>query len=467
MSDHISGKAFTQFRSLFSSLVFDPELTLGQVTSSKWIAEVVAQDVGKTCDRIFSPLVTLALFLGQVLSDDHSCRAVVLRLLAWRAARRLPKCSADTGGYCKARRRLPDSLLPRLIRQSADRHEMHQSREWLFHGRRVVIADGTTASMPDTPANQRVFPQHSNQKPGCGFPIARIVVLLSLATGNVIDAAIGASKGKLTGEHALLRSLHRRLKPGDILLADAYYSSFDEVMVLKQMGVDVVMRQTANRATDFRRGTRLGHEDHLIEWHRHRNRWKWMSREMFAALLRVLLMRELQVRVAKRGFRTRDFVVVTTLVDADKYPREELAGLYRTRWHAELDIRSIKQTMRMDVLRCKTPDLVRKEIWAHLLMYNLIRGAMAKAARRHNVTPRQLSLQGARQTLKAFRAELTRVPTRVAFALTEAVLRTIAYHRVGDRPDRVEPRVLKRRPKAYPRMQVPRRLARKCVMKAA
>jgi hypothetical protein len=467
MSDHTSGKAFTQFRSLFRSLVFDSDLTVGQVASCTWIAEIVAQEVGKTCDRIFSPLVTLALFLGQVLSGDHSCRAVVLRLLAWRAARGAPKCSADTGGYCKARRRLPDSLLPRLVRESADRHERHQSPEWLFHGRRVVIADGSTASMPDTPANQRAFPQHGNQRRGCGFPIARIVVLLSLATGSVIDAAIGASKGKLTGEHALLRSLHRRLKPGDILLADAYYSSFDAIMTLVQMGVDVVMRQTANRPTDFRQGTQLGREDHLIEWHRHRNRWKWMSRETFAALPRVLLMRELRARVEKRGFRTKEFVVVTTLLDAKAYPREQLAGLYRARWNAELDIRAIKQTLKMDVLRCKTPDLVGKEIWAHLLVYNLIRGAMAEAARQHNVTPRELSLQGARQTLQAFGAELKREPAKLVAVLPAAVLEAVAYHRVGDRPDRAEPRVVKRRPKPYPRMQVPRKLAQKRLAKAA
>jgi hypothetical protein len=452
---------------LFCSLVFDPELTLGQVTSCKWIAEVITQEAGKTCDRIFSPLVTVALFLGQVLSDDHSCRAVVLRLLAWRAARGLPKCSADTGGYCKARRRLPESLLPRLVRESASRHQRQQSLEWLFHGRRVVIADGSTASMPDTSANQWAFPQHSNQKRGCGFPIARIVVLLSLATGSVIDAAIGASKGKLTGEHALLRSLHRRLKPGDILLADAYYSSFDAIMALVQMGVDVVMRQTANRSTDFRQGTQLGREDHLIEWRRHRNRWKWMSRDAFAAMPRVLPMRELRIRVEKRGFRTKEFVVVTSLLDAKAYPREQLAGLYRARWHAELDIRSIKQTLKMDVLRCKTPDLVRKEIWAHFFVYNLIRAAMAEAARQHDVMPRQLSLQGARQTLQAFRAELRRVPANVAAALSAAVLEVIAHHRVGDRPDRAEPRVVKRRPKQYPRMQVPRKLARRRLMKAA
>jgi Transposase DDE domain len=192
-----------------------------------------------------------------------------------------------------------------------------------------------------------------------------------------------------------------------------------------------------------------------------------MSRETFAALPRVFLMRELWVRGGRRGFRTKEFVVVTSLVDASKHPRTELAELYRARWHAELDIRSIKQTMWIDLLRCKTPKLVRKEIWAHLLMCNLICGAMAEAARRHNVMPRQLSLQGAWQTLKAFRAELTCVPTGVAMAMTEVVLGAIAFHRVGNRPDRVEPRVIKRRLKAYPRMQVARRLARKRLMKVA
>jgi hypothetical protein len=467
MSDPTPAQASTQFRSLFCSLVMDPELVLGQVLSTEWIAEVVAQEVGKTCDRIFTPLVTLAVFLGQVFSDDHSCRSAVARLLAWRTARGLPGCSPDSGGYCKARRRLSDTLLPRLTRDSADRIETQESRDWLFHGRRVIIVDGSTASMPDTPANQRAYPQHSNQKRGCGFPIARIVVMLSLATGSVLDAAIGASKGKLTGEHALLRSLHRRLKPGDIVLADAYYSSFDEVMTLVQMGVDVVMRQTGNRPTDFRRGTKLGREDHLVEWHRHRNRWKWMSREAFAALPRVLLMRELRVRVEKRGFRTKHFVVVTSLLDAKKYSCGEIAGLYRARWNVELDIRSIKQTLRMDVLRCKSPELVVKEIWAHLLVYNLIRGVMAEAARQHGVQPRQISLQGARQTLEAFRSEWAMTTPEARPLIRGLILRAIAYHQVADRPDRVEPRVVKRRPKPYPRMQVPRRVARKRLIKAA
>lgn len=466
MFDPNDSETRAQFRSLFGALVLDPRLALGRVLSTDWIAEVVAVEVGRTADRLFSPLVTLALFLGQVLSDDHSCRGAVARLLAWRAARGLPECSPDDGGYCKARRRLPDSLLPRLVRESADRLGAEAPREWLFHGRRVVLADGSTLSMPDTPANQRAFPQHSNQNPGCGFPIARIVVLISLATGCVLDAAMGAGKGKLTGEHALLRSLRGRLRPGDILLADAYYSSFDAIIALAQMGVDVVMRQTANRPTDFRRGARLGTEDHLVTWHRHRNRWPWMSRAEFAVMPRVMPMRELRVRVDKKGFRARRFVVVTTLLDPAAYSRDDLAALYRDRWHAELDIRSIKQALRMDVLRCKTPELVRKEVWAHLLAYNLIRGVMAEAARRHEVPPREISFQGARQTIDAFRAAQTPTSDEEGARLSERIHRAIAYHRVGDRPDRVEPRVVKRRPKAYPRMQLPRNIARKRLMRA-
>jgi Transposase DDE domain len=467
MSDPTRPKVFTQFRSLFCSLVLDPELTLGQVISTDWIAEIVAQHVGKTCDRIFSPLVTLALFLGQVLSDDQCCRKAVARLLAWRTARGLPECSPDSGGYCKARRRLPGSLLPQLVHESADRVETHGPGDWLLHGRRVIIVDGSTVSMPDTPANQRAYPQHGNQKPGCGFPIARIVVLLSLATGCVLDAAIGAGKGKLTGEHALFRSLHKRLKRGDIVLGDGYYSSFDEVMTLVEMGVDVVMRQTGNRRTDFRRGVRLGHDDHLVVWKRHRNRAKWMDRLSFRKLPRRLVMRELRVRVDKPGFRTKQFVVITSLLDAKVYSRDEMAGLYRARWHAELDIRSIKQALRMDVLRCKTPELVQKEFWAHLLAYNLIRGVMAEAARQHELLPRQISFQGARQTLDAFRSEFASATAKARLRIKSVIHRSISYHQVGERPDRVEPRVTKRRPKPYPRMQVPRKLARKRLKRAA
>jgi hypothetical protein len=446
-----------QFRGLLRSFALDPGPLTDELLNAEHLARVITEEVGPTRDRIFTPLVTVAAFLGQVLSDDHSCQAAVARLIARRAARGLPPCSPDTGGYCKARQRLPESLLPRLVRDTADRVRDSAPQPWLFHGRRVVLADGSSVSMPDTPANQRQFPQPCQQKPGCGFPIARVVVLICLATGCVLDAALGGARGKLTGEHALLRTLHGRLRRGDVLLADGYYSAFDAVMRLRLEGVDVVMRQTGNRRSDFRRGKRLGREDHLVQWHRDRNRRAWMSREEFAALPRVMTMRELRVRVEQPGFRTRSLVVVTTLLDPEAFPRRELAAIYRARWHAELDLRSLKQSMRMDVLRCKSPGLVRKELWAHLLAANLIRGMMAEAARRHGVSPRRLSFQGARQMVEGFRVELNRAATGEAEGLVEAMLGAVASLRVGDRPDRYEPRVVKRRPKAYPRMQEPRK----------
>jgi hypothetical protein len=237
-------------------------------------------------------------------------------------------------------------------------------------------------------------------------------------------------------------------------------------MLLRRLGVDVVMRQTGNRRSDFRRGVRLGREDHVVEWHRDRNRRAWMSREEFAALPRVMAMRELRVRVEQPGFRTKSFVVVTTLLDPEAFPRRELAAVYRARWHCELDIRSLKQTLKMDVLRCKTPAMVRKEFWAHLLAANLIRGVMAEAARRRGLPPRGLSFQGARQMMEGFRVELNRAAPGKMAGLVAGLHGAIAELRAGDRPDRYEPRVRKRRPKAYPLMHEPRKVFKERVARA-
>jgi hypothetical protein len=457
--------AAAQFRDLFRSLVLDPELIFRRVLTADHLA-AVARAAGKTYDRAFTPLVTLATFLAQVLSDDHSCRAAVARLKAHLTARGLPACSLATGGYCKARQRLPEAILPRLVRDTADRLQGAAPGGWLWHGRRVVLVDGSSVSMPDTAANQAEYPQHYHQKPGCGFPIARVVVLLSLATGAVIDLAMARWTGKLTGENALLRGLRGRLRAGDVLLADSYYCSYQEVAALLAAGVDVVMRQHGGRKTDFRRGTRLGREDHLVRWERGRIRRPWMGLAEFRRLPRELVLRELRVRVTRRGFRTRSLVVVTSLLDPAAFPPAELAAAYRWRWNAELDIRTIKQTMRMDVLRCKTPAMVRKEVYAHLLVYNLVRGAMAEAAARHGARPRHLSFQGARQVLEGFRPELAAAPPGRAEGLRAAALGAIAGERVGGRPDRVEPRARKRREKMYPRLQVPRREARRRLTKA-
>jgi hypothetical protein len=455
-----------QFRGLFRSLVLDPQLLFDQVLSADRIASIVSAVAGKTCDRIYTPLVTLALFLTQILNDDPSCRAAVARLLAWRCAQGKARCSPDTGAYCKARLRLPEALLPRLVRDTADRLQEHAPKAWLFHGRAVILADGTTVSMPDTPESQAAYPQHANQEPGCGFPIARIVALISLATGAVLDAAIGPRKGKLSGESTLLRGLHGRLGRGDILLADRCFCSYFEVALLSAQGVDVVMRDHKNRPVDFRKGRRLGDDDHVVEWSKPQ-RASWMDRETYATIADTLSVRELRVRVMQRGFRTRAMIVMTTLLDPEKFTHDELSDLYRARWYAELDLRSIKQTLKMDVLRCLTPEMVRKEIWGHLLASNLIRGVMAEAARRHDVLPRRLSFQGARQTMEGFRGELGHAGPVAAERLREEALKAIAGHRVGNRPDRIEPRVRKRRPKPYPLMHETREKARKRLERAA
>jgi hypothetical protein len=454
-----------QFRSLLRSFAFDPALIAGHLLSDEHLAPVVDQEVRRSCARIFTPLITLATFLAQIISDDHSCQAALDRLLAWRAARGLPPASPDTGGYCKARRRLPETLLPRLVREIAERIGERVSDAWLFHGRRVILVDGSAVSMPDTPENQAAYPQPSIQKAGCGFPVARVVVLIALATGAVLDAAIGRCTGKLTGEGALLRGLHGRLRRDDIVLADRYYCSYFEVALLQAQGVDLVTRLNKGRPVDFGRGRRPGKDDHLVEWARPQ-RASWMDKELYATIPETLTVRELRVRVGQRGFRTRVLIVATTLLDADSFSHAEIAGLYRARWHVEVDLRPIKLTLKMDVLRCKSPEMVRKELWGHLLIANLIRGVMAEAARRHGVLPRRLSFQGARQMLEGFRVELNGASPEAVEGLIEVILRMMSKLRVGDRPDRYEPRVRKRRAKAYPLMHTPRERSKEPMAKA-
>jgi hypothetical protein len=406
MPDPNQQTASAQFRSLLRSFAFDPAPIAGYLLSDEHLVRVVDQEVRRSCARIFTPLITLATFLAQILSDDHSCQAALDRLLAWRAARGLPPASPDTGGYCRARQRLPETLLPRLVRETGGRLGEQTPDAWLFHRRLVILVDGSAVSMPDdTPENQVAYPQPSLQKPGCGFPVARVVVLIALAIGAVLDATIGRCTGKLTGEGTLLRGLHGRLRRSDIVLADRYYCSYFEVALLQARGVDLVTRLNKGRAVDFRRGRRLGKEDHLVEWARPQ-RASWMDQELYATIPEALTVRELRVRVGQRGFRIRVLIVATTSLDAGSFSHAELAGLYRARWHVELDLRSIKSTLKMDVLRCKSPEMVRKELWGHLLIANLIRGVMAESARRHGVLPRQLSFQGARQMLEGFRVKL-------------------------------------------------------------
>ena len=402
---------------------------------------------------VYTPAVTVWVFLSQCMSMDHSCREAVARLIASRIAGGLRPCSADTGAYCTARDDLPEAACHQLVCQTGARVEQEAPAEWLWHGRRVRVVDGSTVTMPDTAANQAEYPQLTTQKPGCGFPIARIVVVFTLAVGTVLEAAIGKYEGKQTGENSMFRSLHPCLNEEDVVLIDRYFSGWFDIALLKQRGVDVVVRQHQYRATDFRKGHRLGKNDHLVDLAKPA-RPDWMSRENYASLPRELTLREVRVRVTQKGFRTKQLIVVTTLLDAEEYSACEIGDLYRRRWDAELNLRSIKIVLEMDHLRCKTPHRVRNEFFMHLVGYNLIRQAMALAALDSGTCPWQVSFKGALQTLNTL---LPILCSQVSLdAWCDALIAGIAAHVVGDRPDRVEPRLVKRQPKKYKHLRKPR-----------
>jgi len=403
---------------------------------------------------VYSPAITVWVFLSQCLSPDHSCRDAVARLVAWRLTQGLSPCSADTGAYCTARSDLPEDALHALVRETGKQVENESPETWLWHGRKVCVVDGSTVTMPDTPENQAAYPQQNTQKPGCGFPIARILVIFSLAAGTVLEAAIGKYQGKQTGENSLFRTLHDALDEGDIILADRYFSGWSDIALPLQRGIDTVVRKHQARWTDFRTGERLGKDDHLVFWLRPK-RPKWMSVEQYAALPDILTLREVRIHVPQRGFRTQSLVVVTTLLDAEKYPPEEIALLYRRRWQSELHLRSLKIVLQMDQLRCKIPERVRNEFWTHLLGYNLIRGVMSAAAFQCGRLPWEISFKGALQTLSQFLPLLT--PQVSCETWYTALLTAVAMHIVGNRPDRFEPRLVKRRPKPYKHLREPRR----------
>jgi len=402
---------------------------------------------------LYTPAVTTWVFLSQCLSPDHSCRDAVAGFAAWLSAQGRRPCSADTGAYCTAREQLPEAGVHRLACRTGIELENQAPREWLWKGRRVRVADGSTITMPDTAENQAEYPQLKSQRRGCGFPIARIVVVLSLAVGTVLDAAIGQYAGKQTGENSLLRTLHDVFAKGDVVLADRYFSGWFDVALLVERGVDVVVRKHQLRPTDFRTGVWLGHDDHLVVW-RKPQKPRWMTRETYAALPEFLMLREVRVNVRQRGFRTKSLVVVTTLLSPAGYSANEIAELYRRRWDAELNLRSIKIALQMDHLRCKTPHRVRNEIWMHLLAYNLVRRAMALAALQSDAQPWQISFKGAMQTLNQFLPRLGSAAS--VTTICEALVRCIAAHAVGNRPNRNEPRVRKRRLKKYKFMTKPR-----------
>jgi hypothetical protein len=446
---------FDQVEALRRQFAQAPGLPFADILTADVVAQAFPAEHGAAYDCVYTPLTTLRLLLSQALDPDPSLRQAVSRLLAERTAQQLSAISTETGAYSQARQRLPESVLPHLTRQVGEALLQQAPPQWRWKGRVVKIVDGTTVSLADTPANQAAYPQPSHQRAGLGFPLARLVVVFSLAVGTVVDAAVGPFAGKRTGEPALFRSLHDHLQAGEIVLADRYYCSYFEIALLQQRGVDVVMRLHQRRPVDFRTGRRLGKDDHLIVWKKPK-RPEWLDEATYAQLPASLELRQVRLRGTRPGFRTREIVAVTTLKDPQAVSQTDLTGLYRLRWHGELDLRSLKQTMQMGILRSKDPVMVRKELWAHLLAYNLIRSVMAQAAQEHDMEPRQVSFKGALQTLVAFAPQVVVARPEELPDLAKRIRAAIAQHQVGDRPDRYEPRARKRRYDNFKQLRRPR-----------
>jgi hypothetical protein len=466
MFDFIRGRFSHQFSSLRRQWCRQQGLPWTTVLSASRIERALAEEGIAFRPGRYTPMVTLWTFLGQVFSPDHSCREAVARLVSCLVGQGERACSSATGAYCIARQRLPERLLARLVRESGDQlHQQVVSAQRSIAGRRVYVVDGTTVSMPDTAANQRAYPQSRSQRSGVGFPIARLVALFSLASGAVLDLAVGTYRGKGTGEPSLFRQLLARLEPDSVLLGDRYFCSYWNLALLINRDVYGVFRLHQLRKVDRRCGRRLGADDRLVVWPRPA-RPAWMTQQEYDELPEELTVRLVWMRVRQRGFRVSELCVASTLVDAQDAPAEDLLKLFRVRWDAELHLRSLKSTLQMDVLRCKTPEMVRKELWMHLLVYNLVREVMSQAAAHCGREPCEMSFKGALQTLNRFQSLLDARAGRVSELYT-ALLVAVSSHRVGHRPDRIEPRAVKRRPKPHALLTMPREEARKRLLRMA
>ena len=464
--DHGS-RNFSQIVACFLS---QPGLPFANVLSAERIHRIFQKhDNLFGIGEIYSTAVVLWSFLGQVLRDgkEASCQAAVARVAVYQEQRNEPVPTSDTGDYCKARAKLSEAGLRDVSFEIAAEVEDQADEKWLWKGLHAKLVDGFTFTMPDTPENQEVYPSPRTQKKGVGLPIARVAAIMSLATACVTDLAMGPYKGKETGETALLRELLKSFNSGDVAVMDRYYCSFMMIVLLLQHGVQTCARMHQKRNVDFRRGRRLGKYDHLIVWTRPA-RPKWMDKATYDTIPETVELREIRYNVVEPGFRTKEITIATTLTDVEQYSKEEIAQLYGFRWNSELDIRSIKQSLNLVHVRCKSPAMVRKELRTTILAYNLIRTTAAAAAVLHEKQPRQISFTAACQYILSFwmlrSCELG--DPKQAEASYRRMLEQISECQVANRPGRFEPRVIKRRRHSYKLMQEPRAILKNKMLKS-
>jgi len=404
------------------------------------------------CERLFPPTETLSMFMAQALSADGSCRQAVNDAAVKRVVAGMAPFSSSTSAYCQARARLPQTLVSTLARRTGALLTEGAADWWRWRGKRVYLADGTTTTMADTPENQAKYPQPGSQREGLGFPMLRVVALMCLASCALVDAATGACKGKGSDEQTLLRGMLDRLGRGDVLLGDAFFPTYFLLCELLRRGIDGLFEQygARKRSTDFSIGERLGARDHLLVWEKP-EKPDWMSQTEYDQVPNSLKVRE---------FHAGGKIMVATFLCPKDTPKDMLKALYKRRWNIELDLRNIKTTLGMEHLRCKTPEMAVKELWVYLLAYNLIRLLMAQAALLADQIPRQLSFK---HTVQVWIAWQQRGGGTHDAVCIRGLLTLIAGPRVGRRPGRIEPRVLKRRAKKYPLMTKARAAAREQV----
>ena len=399
--------------------------------------------------RIFSKENTFWAFFSQMIDSDGGCMEVVRKAQAYAAVRGRKLPASSTSAYCQARSKLEESVLMNIFKHTAGRIDDMPERGFL-KGRRVIVVDGTGVSMPDTESNQEQWPQQSQQKEGCGFPTARVCGCFSLASGGLLSFEIGNKK---SAELPLFRKQWDTFRKGDIFLGDKGFCSYYDLANLKERGVDSVIT-LARRKPIHAEGAheKLAENDLLISWKKpvwHKK--AAYTRERWEALPPVLRVRQIKVTVSVPGWRTESFYIITTLTDADSYSASELADLYLQRWNVELFFRDIKTTMGMDVLRCKTPEMVRKEIIMHFIAYNSVRMLMYEAAEERRVDVSRLSFKGSLQALRQWEPHLNhaRMSKRERRRLLSRLYDAIAENEVPLRPGRSEPRCVKRRPKPF------------------
>lgn len=398
-------------------------------------------------NRIYTPKQTLSMFVFQAISQDGSCQNVVNKL----ALNEDKNICTSTSAYCSARGRLETTVISSMTKELGRKDEERANSNWKFRGRNIYLIDGTTITMADTQANQEAYPQPNYQKEGLGFPVCRIVGIISLTTGSIIDVNIGTYGGKGTGERMLLLDMLHNFKKGDIIMADALYCTYSLLSFALEKDIDVVFVQNGQRAkkADFTKGEILEKNDHIITLTKPKQKPDWMSDEAFKALPKELKIREI---------KTKDKILVTTMLSKKETSAKVIKNLYKERWHIEVDFRNIKITLGLSTFKCKSPDMVKKEMWVHFLAYNIIRSLMLDSALYNKMLPREISFKNTIQLYLHYLENFAQIEY-------EKLLRLIGEKVIGNRGGRIEPRALKKRPNTYPLLMKPRDATREEVRK--